>query len=236
MKTRSHNLGRPSAGRAETLSWRLWLGLVVIAFLTSSCAFNTARPSAADLRSEDGRNRAVVLIRVVTEIDGKDSPAFPSSISEDSIWLGLGDFSTGGKIRPAAQLFLSADTRRNGWTYLLLEPGIYYLAPHVFQNDNAFAYDASWEATPPRWRLEVPSQPAVIYAGTLFVPGAGRWMLFRGRRMYQFEPQHFQVRDESTLAATIQQAWLKDLGPISTQLVHPHSSYEPIILETPPGR
>lgn len=236
MKTKLRNCSGKLAGRPTFVGWSSWLGAVVIALVTASCAFNTARPTSAELRSKDRRSQAVVLLRVVTEIDGKDCPAFPSSISVDSIWLGLGDFSTGGKIRPSAQRFLSKDTRKNGWTYLLLEPGIYYLAPHAPQNENAFAYDASWKTTQPCWRVDVPNETPVIYAGTLFVPGKGLWQIFGGRRMSVFDTERFEVRNEPALATAIHQEWLKDLGTLSTQLVQPHSPSEPITLETPRGR
>jgi hypothetical protein len=236
MKTRLRKNGERWVGPAKTGSRWLWLGAVVTALMTSSCALNVARPGAADLRTKDGHNKAVVLIRVVTEIDGQGLPAFRATYPQDSIWLGLGDFSSGGKLEIAPQQFFSKETRLNGWTYLLLEPGIFYLAPHPPQNENAFAYDRSWKETPPRWRFEVPRNVPVVYVGTLFVPGRGRWLIFGGRMMQAFDEKRFEIRDESALAESIHQTWLKELGPITTQLVQRHSPSDPIILETPPGR
>ena len=213
----------------------LWLGMVVIALAASGCV-NVGRPTVNDLRTKDGHNRTVVLIRVVTEIDGRKLPAFPGAYGLDSIWLGLGGFSSGGKIAVAPLQFFSKETRLDGWTYLILEPGIYYLAPHPPQNENAFAYDASWKQTSPCWRFDIPRNVPVIYVGTVFVPGTGLWQIFGGRRLYDFDIKRFDICDESAAAGTIHEAWLEDLGPLTTRLVENYSSSEPIILESPPGR
>jgi hypothetical protein len=110
------------------------------------------------------------------------------------------------------------------------------LTPHSPQNENAFAYEASWKKTLPCWTFEVPRNTPVVYGGTLFVPGRGRWLISGGRMMQAFDAVRFEVRDETALAESIHQTWFKDFGSLSTQLAHKHSPSEPIILETPPGR
>jgi hypothetical protein len=213
----------------------LRLGTVLIALAASSC-MNVGRPTAEDLRTKDGHDRAVVLIRMVTEIDGRKAPVFTATYANSSIWLGLGGFSTGGKLQVAPLRFFSKETRLDGWTYLLLEPGVHYLAPHPGQNTDAVTYDNSWKKTSPRWRFEVPRNVPVVYVGTLFAPGRGQWVLFGDRALYEFEENRFEVRDESVAAEAIHETWLKDLGSLTTKLAVNHSSSEPIILETPPGR
>lgn len=213
----------------------LSLGMAAMALATSSC-MNIGRPTTEEIFPKDGYRKTVVLIRVVTEVDGQVSPAFRATYSADSIWLGLGGFSSGGRLEIAKLHFLSKETRLDGWTYLLLEPGIYYLAPHPPQNENSFAYDRSWKETVACWRLEVPRDARVVYGGTLFVPGKGRWMIFGPRSLVKFEPSRFEVRDESTLAKSIQDTWLRELGTLTVKLVENFSTSEPIILETPPGR
>ncbi len=214
------------------------LGALLFALGASGCVIIGRPPTPQELGLEPdaGHRKAVVLVRVLTEIDGRPSPAFPSAVREDDLWLGLGDFSSGGKIRDAPLRFFSRDTRKNGWAYLLLEPGIYYLAPHPPQNGDAFSYLASWGRTPPSWHFEVPRGAPVIYIGTLFVPGTGQWMIGGGRRLRRFDPGRFEIRDETVLAEQIRESWLKDLTPLTSHLGVPHSAGEPIILETPPGK
>lgn len=55
-------------------------------------------------------------------------------------WLGV-------TATPAELRFLSGETRKEGWTYLLLEPGLHYLAAHEPQSTNVFAYDARWSTS-----------------------------------------------------------------------------------------
>lgn len=208
---------------------------IVLILLTAGCA-STPPQNAAELQTKDGHARAVVLLRVLTEIDGRTLPAFPAAYALDSLWLGLGDFSSGGKLRVAPLAFFSKKTRLDGWTYLLLEPGLYYLGPHPPQNENSFAYDRSWRGMTPCWRLEIPRDAGVIYAGTLFIPGRGMGQIFGGRRLQAFDRQRFEVRDETIFAERMWESWLKGLGRLATRLVTPHAATEPLILETPPGR
>lgn len=236
MKAVSAKCGEKLSRGANGTGWRLWLGVLMIALGTTSCVTDTGRPSVADLRSKDRRNLAVVLIRVVTEIDGENIPAFWRADWDPyySIWLGLGSFFSGGKLEQVPQRFFSEATRLDGWTYLLLEPGIYYLSPQPPISE----VNSTNAKTPPRWHFQVPQNVPVIYIGTLFVPGRGHkvWLLPKLRVMQVFDEERFAVRDESGLADNLYQAWLKHLGPITNELVKPSWPSEPIILETPPGR
>ena len=213
----------------------LWLTVAIAVLLATGCA-NVPPQSPADLQTKDGHKRALVLLRVLTEIDGRTLPAFSAPYALGSIWLGLGDFSSGGKLRIAPLGFFSKETRLDGWTYLLPEPGVYYLAPHSPQNENSFAYDRSWKQMTPCWRMEIPRDATVVYGGTLFVPGWGIGQIFGGRRLQVFNMRRFEVRDESAAAEGLREAWLKNLGPLTIHLVQSQSPSEPLILETPPGR
>lgn len=219
----------------KAAQWRL-CGFAALALVVTGCVSPSGPPGPKDLQANASSRRAVVLLRVVTEVDGQTSLAFSHVMPADCIWLGLGDFSSGGKVKPAPLRFLSKETRLDGWTYLDLEPGIYYFAPHppIFQDTST--YDNSWSKLPPIWQLEVPRNAPVIYAGTLFVPGKGRWMLLGPRSLVRFDEQRFEIRNETSLAEAIWRTWLQNLGTLTVKLVEPHSPGEPIILDTPPGR
>ena len=218
------------------------LGALVLMLQTIGCA-SFQPPLLADLQPPDGRDRALVLVRVVTEVDGQRIPAFQGTSPEFSgLWLGLGDFSSGGRLRMATQAFFSRETMQEGWAYLLLEPGIYYFAPHgigpyaIQRFEYPSDYAGSFGYITPVWRLEIPRNVTAVYVGTLFVPGRGSPLIFGGRQLEAFSPERFEVRDESALADDICAKWLQDFGKLSTHLMQPHSSTEPLILETPPGR
>jgi hypothetical protein len=153
---------------------------------------------------------------------------------EGNIALGVGDFWTGGKIKAAKLRFLSDDTRNEGWTYLLLEPGqIYYLAAHEPISTGSMDYDALWEVCP-RWSIEIPANGRLIYGGTLYLPGTGRWMLLRAKQLAEFDRGHVEVRDESGQAEQIAKRWFASLGLMSIQLAKKCELGDTIILQTPP--
>lgn len=212
-------------------------GWVVLAGLLSGCVFSTGRPPADVVAARDGPGRAVVLVQLTTRIDGRELPAMPAMLPMDSIWLAWGGFDTGGRLEMARQRFFSNESRREGWTYLLLEPGIHYFSVNTPQGGGAIDYDRSWRHLPTAWRLDVPEGVPVIYAGTLYVPGDGSRMLFGGRRLQRFHVAEFEVRDESGEAAWIHSRWLSHLGPMRSVLMQPHDpSAGPVLIETPPGR
>ena len=214
---------------------KICLLALALAMIGPSCATIAGPPRAKQLQTHDGRQNSILLLRVVTEVDGRTAPPFPSWLSLDDVWLGLGDFSSGGEIKSAPLRFLSAETRQEGWTYLLLQPGTYYLAAHEPVSTSASTYNAQWK-TRPRWSVEVPAGARLCYGGTLYVPGRGRWMLFAPRRLAEFDRTRLEVRDESTLAQKIANQWFPTLLPISVALAKEHHVGDTIILQTPPGK
>ena len=150
--------------------------------------------------------------------------------------MGLGDFSSAGQISEVRLRFFSDDTRKAGWTYLLLEPGqVYYLAAQEPVSPQRNHYRGLWVACP-RWSVEIPADARLVYGGTLFLPGRGRWMLFSARRLVAFDRERFEVRNEAGRAEQIAKQWLPSLGPVSVQLVRKWEAGDTIILQTPPGK
>ena len=216
---------------------RVCLAAVVLALAGAGCAATSGPPRPQALPTRGAIQKAVLLVRVITEVEGKIAPPFPSSLlSVDNLCLGVGDFSSGGKIRPAPMRFLSEDTRRAGWTYLLLEPGqIYYLAAHEPTSTSASIYDARWQ-TCPRWSIEIPADARLVYGGTLYLPGKGRWMIVGPRKLASFDRAQLAIRDETALALEISKRWFPALLPMSVQLAKEHRPGDTIILQTPPGK
>ncbi|HVM51375.1 MAG TPA: hypothetical protein VMU04_25315 [Candidatus Acidoferrum sp.] len=210
----------------------LGAGTLALALAGAGCATTSGPPSEIQ-----ARQHAVLLLRVVTEVEGRIAPPFPSSIlPTDNVAIGVGDFFSGGKIRAATLRFLSGDTRKEGWAYLLLEPGqVYYLAAHAPISTSAWKYEALW-AVCPRWSVEVPANTWLVYAGTLYLPGKGQWRLFGGRQLVEVDQRRAEVRDESGQAEEIAKQWLPGLGHMSVQLARKWEPGDTIILQTPPGK
>lgn len=103
-------------------------------------------PTASDIESVKNRQQAVALFRITATIDGKVvSPLNPGD-SNDALRIylaSLGGMGAPMHVSPAAP---SQSTAADGWHYLMLSPGVYYLLvlpPGVEQNPPAVAYHAA---------------------------------------------------------------------------------------------
>jgi hypothetical protein len=208
---------------------------LLLAAVASGCMSPAGTPKAADLQTRDGRPKTVVLLRAITDVEGRIAPPFEALSPPDNLAIGCGGFSSGGNIKPVTLRFLSAETRKEGWTYLLLEPGFYYLSALPPISGNALAYDAQWK-TSPRWSIEIPPGARIFYAGTFYLPGKGRWMLFRSRQLAAFDTNRIEVRDETSQAEQIVRQNCPELLPMSVQLAKAHQPGDTMILRTPIGK
>jgi len=200
---------------------------VLIGFATG-CAVSVL-PSGKQYAAIQAGKRAVVLLRVTAELkDGTEVAAFPSPLTGDIIGLGLGGFETGGEVKRTSPTSLSAETRRQGWIYFILEPGIYYLAVQGARTGDVTAYERELKSLQP-WRIEIPVGSPVAYAGTLHLECQSKWYIGGGKSCNFIEG--IVVRNEQALAMTISEKYLSDLGPPQTLLMQRHSG--PIILRTP---
>jgi len=73
----------------------------------------------------------------------------------------MGGFETGGLLKRVQSIFLSDQTRQEGWTYFMLEPGLHYLYVSFWTIDE----DAS-DKPVPSWKLDIPSDTMLMYTGT----------------------------------------------------------------------
>lgn len=220
-----------------TLGNARWCAVAVLIFALGGPGFAARRgpPAAHELHTKDGRPLAVLLLRVVTEVDGQPAVAFRHASAVDDVSFGISDFSTGMSAKPVAVRFLSDETREDGWVCLMLEPGLRYIATREPISTNAFAYERRWK-TCPRWSVEIPKGARLVYGGTLFLPGTGRWMALGRRQMVRFDDSRLEVRDESAGAGAICEKWLPDLLPMFVQLAREHRAGDTMIIETPSGK
>ncbi len=208
-----------------TLRGTLYLAtLAVLAVLISGCAI-TRLPSAGEYGQIRSGKLVIVLLRVTSEVDGKPFDAFGSGFTDSDIGLALGSFTTGGDVNQITPVFLSTQTRESGWTYLLLEPGFYYLAVQPRRSTDAFSYAAAFKAAP-LWRLEIPAQERAVYVGTLHLPGINRF--WSGMT---FIPNKIVVRNEEELARKTAADFFPEFGAPVTALMQRHDG--PKILTSP---
>ena len=81
--------------------------------------------------------KAIVLLRVACGIeDQKAYEAFGNSLVDDNVSFGIGTFETGGApLRSGSQRFPSPESRKQGWTCLVLPHGTSYLSVAAEQSD-----------------------------------------------------------------------------------------------------
>jgi hypothetical protein len=207
--------------------------LPIITFVTLlgmlyGCA-TSGLPSAKNYELIKSGKRAIVLLRFTCEIDGKPHEVFSRGpLLADNMYLALGDFETGGRpiqIEQTEPIFPSPEARKDGWMYLLLKPGLHYLAVRPFGSRH-------FESAP-LWRFDVPFEAGLVYVGTLHMPSV--------RENHLFIPTGFSpfwdrvvVRSEEGAARKMADMFFPELGTIKTVLMQPHAG--PLIIRKPPGQ
>jgi hypothetical protein len=171
----------------------------------------TGLPTEKELSLIQTGQRPIVLLRITGERDGKPYEPFKhilgSCLGSYNIKLGIGDFETGGQLRFINRVrCLTGETRQKGWTYFLLEPGIYYLG-------------VGTTYFPPIWRIDVPEDVSLIYVGTVHLRDKGVYI----------------VRNEEDLAQRIFNEQFPSVGMFRTVLMKRMHS-DTVILRTPPHR
>jgi hypothetical protein len=205
------------------------LCLAAIAALPSGCSMPHL-PSAKEIEMVRSGRRVLVLLRVVGDVNGQPYEAFKSYLTDDNVGLALGGFETGGEPQQITSVFFLSDkTRKDGWAYLVLEPGLYYLAVQPSRTTNANTYAAQFKSAP-LFRMDVPSATAIVYAGTLYLPGTQVKLLFGDSRL-SFISEKIAVRNDEELARKIAAEFFPEFGVPKTILMRPHKG--PIILRTP---
>lgn len=180
-----------------------------------------------------------VLVRIDLAIDGAQESAFPRlSFTVDPLFaFGFGDFESAGRLSAAVRhRFLSDASRREGWAYFELAPGTWYLG--VIGPDSNVSSSVSRIANQaediPRWRIEVPGDARVVYAGTLRVAGRTDGRLMFGNRIIRPIPGNEPaILDERGLAEALLAAVAPQDGPPHTALMQRWRPGEPLVFRSP---
>ena len=216
---------------ARFLRWLKAHCLLALALQLAGCA-SINPPTQTELAAVAAGGQAIVLLRVECTIDGRPYEPFSYGLGEDNVGFGLGSFDTGGEPRAVGLRFLSQESRRAGWTYFVLRPGVYYLALRPPQRSDWRAYERSLQ-TGPRWRIDVPVGAQAVYVGTLSLTGEADPLLFGDRIMRSIRGDASSVEDERDFAADLLAREVPAAGEIETVLMRRWHKGEPIIIRTP---
>jgi len=129
----------------------------------------TGSSPATGREPEESSRKALVMFRVALEIDGRPAAFFSrwSSLGvvmmEHPVGVQLTSFESAGTGREITQLrYISRESLLAGWATAQLAPGTWYLT--VVRRTSS---DGAIAVVEPRWRLDVPTDAPVLYAGTL---------------------------------------------------------------------
>lgn len=157
------------------------------------------------------KKASVVLLRLIATRDGKPMD-FLGKLKGTILDELLGEFvilaediNTGDQLKVARPRAPTPQAAKEGWVYLVLEPGRYYLRVKP------------WPVSPVsgRFFLSVPAAGTVVYAGSL--PFTCSHTGFLATMLECWPP--VSVADESELAAHIAQTSFTQYGPFATILL-----------------
>ena len=176
--------------------------------------------------------KSLVFLRVTCEIES-ESAVEPVRGCLDALGnnanMAMGDFETGGALKPIMPKFLSAETGKQGWAFFILEPGIYYLGFQGQRRTDAFTYQSQWKKVQ-RYRIDIQPDSPVVYIGTMHLQCHSEWFLSGAKYCCYIYSQ--VVKNEEALAQKLVSENLKTMGPPKTALMQLHTE-KTFIFRTP---
>ncbi len=209
---------------------------IVLAILFGFLTGCTLVGPPSEREFSDIRNRSVslVLIRFTgQDVDGstlkgilfalgrRENPGGPVRFQRDI--LGFVMHRQHRVAQPAGlhNKYLSDETKQQGWIYVLLPPGVHYLAVQPPRRTDYGTYSERFTSAP-RWKIEIPQNAPLLYAGTLDLrAGVIRKFLFGNKAIVAFDGVRSKVLNEEALAIEIAEKHLPQLGIPRTVLMDP---------------
>jgi hypothetical protein len=192
--------------------------LNIIAYFIS-CA-STGKPQAKERSLIQEGKQSIVLLRINGTLDdGKFVEPFPNSFYQDNMNIGVCSDDPEGKVeRVTSQKFLSPETRKQGWIYLILKPGTHYLAFQGARTTMPFIWDKQLQRAR-RLRIDIPEITPVIYAGTLKLRCRNVWNIVGARNCHFYDESRMVIQDETNLAKKVTADHISDYGTLQTVLM-----------------
>lgn len=219
------------ARRSRALGFLRALGVCLLVASLAGCAAS-GLPAGKETTAVAAGEKAIALLRVVCTVENQQPyEAFSHSLVDDNISFGLGSFETGGEPKRLALLrFLSPESRKDGWTYFVIPPGIHYLAVYPPRRTDVLTYERSL-ASAPRWRMDIPPDARLVYVGTLRIGGESSQLLLGGRIMNAIRTDDMRVTNDEERARKLLTEAFPGFGEARTVLLRLQRG--PTILRSP---
>ena len=184
---------------------------IAITLTVASCT--TGLPTVNERSDVQSGKKSVVLLRITCELIEDNTPieAFPGSMSA-SVMILKGGPIIGGKVDVAgAYRFLSPETRKQGWVFFYLEPGIHYLVFEGMASAAGMYYS-------PRYEVKIPENSPVVYIGSMHLYCESPYIFETA--CGAFDKNKMIVSNEEIKAKKLQKEFLPDLGSLQTVLMN----------------
>ena len=186
---------------------------VITTMILTNCAYMyTGLPTASERLTIQSGKQVVVLLRIICELEsGSLIEPFRNSLIDDNISIRLArSVIVGGRIKlQGYQRYLSPETRKQGWTYMLFKPGIHYLVFSGPRNTDVWSWESSLRYLT-RWQINIPQNHPIIYAGSINISCKDNRCL---------NPSLTVVINEENLAKEVISKYLTDFGSFETVLI-----------------
>jgi hypothetical protein len=183
---------------------------IAITLTVTSCT--TGLPTVNERSDVQSGKKSVVLLRITCELIEDNTPieAFPGRMSV-SVMILKGGPIIGGKVDVAgAYRFLSPETRKQGWVFIYLEPGIHYLVFEGMASAAGMYYS-------PRYEVKIPENSPVVYIGSMHLYCESPYIFETA--CGTFDKGRMIVSNEEIKAKKLQEEFLPDLGSFQTILM-----------------
>lgn len=183
---------------------------IAITLTVTSCT--TGLPTVNERSDVQSGKKSVVLLRITCELIEDNTPieAFPGRMSA-SVMILKGGPIIGGKVDVAgAYRFLSPETRKQGWVFFYLEPGIHYLVFEGMASAAGMYYS-------PRYEVKIPENSPVVYIGSMHLYCESPYIFETA--CGTFDKGRMILSNEEIKAKKLQEEFLPDLGSFQTILM-----------------
>lgn len=205
------------------------VSLTLIGFC-ASCTFPRVQELKEYADIQAGTRTALLLRLTNEEVSGETST---------TVLMGLGDFKTGGELELATLRNYpisspSDEAAQQGWIFILLKPGVYYLGfVGVARYNNGIPFYSLYNAlnTAQRWSIDIPEGPRLIYGGSVHLLCRKVKVPLDVTRC-QNQQQVGVLKNEEALATNIVSEYIPELGLPKTLLLQRYGG-GPIIIKKP---
>ena len=203
--------------RSKLSLLRIIISIIIIGIFTS--CVRSDLPTGKERSSILREKKTIVLIRIKYDLeDGTLRGPFEGFGYPKVINIGLSSFLVGGKVKPVPHRFLSPETRKQGWMFLILKPGIHYIVVFGSQTSDLYTWMSDIRYAP-RFRVNIPKNKPLVYIGTLYLHCQSRYVLFGEKSCDFFDRRRIVVQNEESLAEKLTTEYLSDFGPPQTLLM-----------------